>query len=551
MSNISAINFFSENIGITGFDSENAPFMAFKELFDNSIDACNNKAKAEWHDLPKRIGVSVNFENLELDDQARINIIVRDTGCGIPLESIDLLGTLFGTNKKVNKRDSYYTGQFGVGLKMILLYATQHGEGSVKVKMRMGNKIWKFTLLCNLSDGSFYVGNSESFDHTSWDWITEFSVSMKMSLGLEYLQEKYFSMELYANSCLKKIQSYLVLSKFWNSHIFLSFGTNMKIDASELKIGDINLSFSDIFQDNFVQYSSNKGSKYKINSVFGFLKEFDVKKKSQNSDLEYQNIDKENQPNLNISSISQNPSLKPGYLYIYRFSNGMPIICKDTEYCDIVTSVKSFIRKKGAAFGMKLVKKDEFVENHHEKLSVFCGSEFLLPIMVIPTVEFAIRVLFINVKGHGIQYGTLGKSSLKSNVGLSTIIQQSLKSLMKSCQTKFSTELVNIKEFNYKSSVERYSPIISKNLASMVMRSDSIVFKSGLFEILSRCDPENSKNLSELLEGNDEEKLRERLNVIFCNWFISRMEQGPNIKVQAENNELDSDDYVFEKEEAL
>ncbi|KAL5370538.1 hypothetical protein CPHLJ_1g2945 [Cryptosporidium parvum] len=97
MSNISAINFFSENIGITGFDSENAPFMAFKELFDNSIDACNNKAKAEWHDFPKKIEISVNFENLELDDQARINIIVRDTGCGIPLESIDLLGTLFGT----------------------------------------------------------------------------------------------------------------------------------------------------------------------------------------------------------------------------------------------------------------------------------------------------------------------------------------------------------------------------------------------------------------------------------------------------------------------
>ncbi|OII74734.1 uncharacterized protein cubi_00287 [Cryptosporidium ubiquitum] len=551
MSNISAINFFSENIGITGFDSENAPFMAFKELFDNSIDACNNKAKTEWHDLPKRIQISVNFENLELDDQARINIIVRDTGCGIPLESIDLLGTLFGTNKKINKRDSYYTGQFGVGLKMILLYATQHGEGNVKVKMRMGNKIWKFTLLCNLSDGSFYVGNSESFDHNSWDWITEFSVSMKLSLGLEYLQEKYFSMELYAKTSLKKIQSYLALSKFWNSHISFNFETNMKMDASELRIGDINLSFFDIFKDNFVQYSSNKGSKYKIDTVFGFLKECHVKKESQIDNLEYQSLDKENQSNLNLSNISQTPSLKPGQIYIYRFSNGMPIICKDAEYCEIVTSIKSFIKKKGSTYGMKLVKKDESVESYPENLSMFSGSEFLLPIMVIPTVEFSIRVLFINVKGHGIQYGTLGKSSLKSNVGLSTAIQQSLKSLMKGCQLKFPLELINIKEFNYKSSVEKYSPIISKNLASMVMRSESIVFKSGLFEILSRCDPESSEKLSKLLEGNDEEKLREQLNIIFCKWFISRMEQGPNIKAQLESNEGDSEDYIFEKEENL
>lgn len=256
---------------------------------------------------------------------------------------------------------------------MILLYATQHGEGNVKVKMRMGNKIWEFTLLCNLNDGSFYVGNSESFDYTNWDWITEFSVSMKMSLGLEYLQEKYFSMELYAKSCLKKIQSYLVLSKFWNSHIFLNFETNMKMDASDLIKGNINLSFFDIFEDNFIRYSSNKGSKYKIDSVFGFLRKFHVKKENQVDDIEYQNVDKENQSNLNISNTSQTTSLKTGYLYVYRFSNGMPIICKDTEYCDIVTSVKSFIRKKGNIFGMKLAKKDEIVENNHEKLSVFSG----------------------------------------------------------------------------------------------------------------------------------------------------------------------------------
>ncbi|KAJ1610929.1 hypothetical protein OJ253_1051 [Cryptosporidium canis] len=544
MSNVSAINFFSENIGITGFDSENAPFMAFKELFDNSIDACNSSSRAEWHHLPSRVQASVSFENLELEDQARISIIVRDTGCGIPLESIDLLGTLFGTNKKANRRDSYYTGQFGVGLKMILLYATRYGEGRVKVKMRIESKIWEFTLLCNLLDGSFYVGNSECFDFNGWDWVTEFSVSMRLNLGLEYLQERYFSMELYAKSCLRRIQSYLLLSKLWNDGVSFSFDTNLRTEPPELGSGEVSLSFSDVFGGNSIHYSSSKGSRYKIDSVFGLLRRPQLKKEDP--------VDKENLDNPN-SSLSASPesSLRPGHMYIYRFSNGMPIVCRDAEYCDIATSVKSFLRKRGAVYGMKLLKRDELCETHPEELAPFLESELLLPIAVVPTSEFSTRVLFINVKGHGIQYGTLGKSSLKSNAGLGTSIHQALRNLFKKCKDRFPSELMDIKEYTYKSSVERYSPVISKNLASMVMRSDSIVFKSGLLEILSRCDPEASASLSVLIEGNNEEKLREQLNATLCKWFMSRVEQGPSPKPPGEANGADSDDYIFEKEEGI
>ncbi|KAH8740462.1 hypothetical protein FG386_002974 [Cryptosporidium ryanae] len=69
MSNLSAVNFFSENIGITGFDHENAPFMAFKELFDNSIDACSRRINTEWENIQKKIKVNVNFENLDVDEE--------------------------------------------------------------------------------------------------------------------------------------------------------------------------------------------------------------------------------------------------------------------------------------------------------------------------------------------------------------------------------------------------------------------------------------------------------------------------------------------------
>ncbi|KAF7457594.1 XAP5 domain-containing protein [Cryptosporidium felis] len=540
MSTLSAVNFFSERI--TGFDSENAPFMAFKELFDNSIDACNKNIKTEWKELGKKIQVLVNFENLELDEHARVCIVVRDTGCGIPLDSIDLLGTLFGTSKKVNKRDSYYTGQFGMGLKMTLLYATQHGGGNIKVKMRMGEKIWKFDLLCNLSDGSFFVGNSESFECKDWGWVTEFSVSMKLDLNLEYLQENYFSMELFAKSCLKKIQSYLFLSKIWNEHISINFETNLSQSLDSWRNGDIILSFENIFKENYVQIANIKGSKYKINSVFGFIQPNQrVTIKS-----EFQGENEEKNIELNKMQIQENSSLKSGYIYIYRFSNGMPIISKEAETCEIVASVKSFIKKKGTMFGMKLGKREEVEEFHPVELSIFNGSEFLLPIMVIPNAEFRIRVLIINVKSHGIQYGSLGKSCLRSNTGISGSIHQTLMILMKRGQLQFPGELMNLKDFGLKNSIEIYSPIIAKSLASMVIRSDSIIFKKGLHDIFSKCDPESSEKLS-LLLGNDEEKLKENFDLILSKYLLGKIEQKGNSKNRACNPEVDSDDYKIEE----
>lgn len=259
---------------------------------------------------------------------------------------------------------------------MILLYVSQHGEGKVQVKMRMGNKIWKFALLCNLSDGSFYVGNSECFDHKDWDWITEFSVSMKLGLGLEYLQERYFSMEFYAKSCLRKMQSYLSLSKLWNGHIAFDFETSFgPTDVSDLRSREISLSFSDLFKDSFVQYSSGKGSKYKIDSVFGLLRDSCVKKEA-GSEEQWSGDREEAQAGLGgaLGTWQQTPSLRPGHIYIYRFSNGMPIICKDAEYCDIVTSVKGFLRRRGPVYGMKLVKREGLGEGQPpEELSLFSG----------------------------------------------------------------------------------------------------------------------------------------------------------------------------------
>ncbi|KAJ1605971.1 hypothetical protein OIY81_3342 [Cryptosporidium canis] len=544
MSNVSAINFFSENIGITGFDSENAPFMAFK-LFDNSIDACNSSSRAEWHHLPSRVQASVSFENLELEDQARISIIVRDTGCGIPLESIDLLGTLFGTNKKANRRDSYYTGQFGVGLKMILLYATRHGEGRVKVKMRIESKIWEFTLLCNLLDGSFYVGNSECFDFNGWDWVTEFSVSMRLNLGLEYLQERYFSMELYAKSCLRRIQSYLLLSKLWNDGVSFSFDTNLRTEPPELGSGEVSLSFSDVFGGNSVHYSNSKGSRYKIDSVFGLLRRPQLKKEDP--------ADKENLDNPN-SSLSATPesSLRPGHMYIYRFSNGMPIVCRDAEYCDIATSVKSFLRKRGAVYGMKLLKRDELCEAHPEELAPFLEVSLLSSAPPPSRSSCPLRASSCFQSRSSLRLNSAPASySSTSRATESSTGRWALRNLFKRCKDRFPSELMDIKEYTYKSSVERYSPVISKNLASMVMRSDSIVFKSGLLEILSRCDPEASASLSALIEGNNEEKLREQLNATLCKWFMSRAEQGPSAKQPEQANGADSDDYIFEKEEGI
>ncbi|KAH7647041.1 hypothetical protein FG379_002732 [Cryptosporidium bovis] len=566
MSNLSAINFFSENIGITGFDHENAPFMTFKELFDNSIDACLKKTKTEWEDIPKKIRVCVNFENLDSDEEAKINVIVSDTGCGIPLESIDLLGTLFGTNKKLNRRDSYYTGQFGVGLKMILLYVAQNSDEDIKVKMRMGNKIWKFKLLCNLKNGTFYVGNSESHEYDDWEWVTEFSVSFKIGTNIEFIQEKYFSMELYSEACINKIQSYLALAKLWNYDIHINFETNLRREILYWPDGNIEISFQELFKEKYLKISSSKSSKYKIEIVLGFSEHNSNKfllDENENEEEKYEQKQYEEQfgkyNETELLDVSKSGALKPGLIHLYRFSNDMPIISKDTDSCDIVTSVKSFIRKKGFNFGMKVTNKNNYEDKmkYSNELSVFKDSEYIIPVLLVPSAKYALRTLFINVRGHGIQYGTLGKSSLRSNVGLSVLIQQTLRALIKNAQSQFPNEFMNIKDFNLKNSIEIYSPIIAKNLASMVVRSDSLVFKNGLYEIFSKCDQENSFKYSKLLEGKDEEKLKEVFCESLTKWFSRRcinsvIEDKTNMKefcFDSEDNNVENEFYEKEMEQ--
>ncbi|KAH8740461.1 hypothetical protein FG386_002973 [Cryptosporidium ryanae] len=470
---------------------------------------------------------------------------------------------------------------------MILLYATQSCDESIKVKMRMGNKIWKFTLLCNLKNGTFYVGNSESHEYSDWEWVTEFSVSFKIGTNIEFIQDKYFSMELYSESCVSRIQSYLALAKLWNKDIILNFDTNFKSKILHWPDGKIEISFQELFKERYLKVSSNKNSKYKIEMVISFSENNSNESLVDSEDVEkYEQMQHERRSKryeeTELMRVSKSGTLKPGLLHVYRFSNDMPIISKDTDSCDIITSVKGFIKKKGFSFGMKMANKNEEDNiKYSSQLTVFKDSEYAIPVMLIPSSKYTLRTLFINVRGHGIQYGTLNKGSLKSNVGLSVLIQQTFRILVKNAQLQFPNELMNIKDFTLRNSIEIYSPIIAKNLASMVVRSDSIVFKKGLYEIFSKCDQENSSKYTKLLgelvcmnkmnkndliekitvnlwtEGKDEEKLREMFNTSLSKWFSRRFthnlsEDRTNIKdfcFDSDGDNTENELYVKETDQ--
>ncbi|OII71212.1 hypothetical protein cand_026280 [Cryptosporidium andersoni] len=530
MANASAIKFFCENVGLTGFDTENALFMTCKELFDNSMDACRKREHGQWGNLMPKIQVSVMYDYILDGNDPRLSIRVQDTGCGISLESIDLLGTLFGTSKKV-KTKHFYSGQFGVGLKMILLYATQHGKGMVQVKMRMDDSIWLFKLLCDINTGTFYVGESEKLQLKNWEWVTEFTVILHLNLDPDKFGEKCTSTKDHCKKSMDKLKSYMSLSRLWYQDITVKLNTNL-YDVDIIWPPKNVMTFQELLNNKWEYIYSDKHSKYKVQVVFGFL------------DTETFKISEEN---------LMDP-YKSGNLYVYRSANGMPIFSKEVATCDILSAIKTFLKRYGASFGIKPNPKfTEYPKQPCDVIDKLKGSETPISITIASHAQYVHRVLFVNVSGYEIQYGTLGKTSLKSNSGLSVLIQQTLRVLLKNLQERFPKELMHVKDFTMKHAISTYCPIMAQNISSMILRSNSVLFKKGLLSIISKHSREDSKKLNDLINSHNEDKeqIQAILERSLSEWLLANYD---GIQIQERNTnaeDLPDSEFAVTKDKIL
>jgi DNA topoisomerase VI subunit B len=112
--NINQIQYFTNNFPLFGFSLEDkAFFQCFREMIENSIDACNTAA------------VGLKSKNIEITvtrDPHNADIVllaVMDDGCGMN-NPAELLSCFRST-----KENSKTVGRFGVGLSICLLYCIE------------------------------------------------------------------------------------------------------------------------------------------------------------------------------------------------------------------------------------------------------------------------------------------------------------------------------------------------------------------------------------------------------------------------------------------
>ncbi|XP_953705.1 uncharacterized protein TA16155 [Theileria annulata] len=100
--------FFSENLGLTGFDEKSVLYTISKELIENAIDACKDEQKEH----------KIKLQLKKNDDVIEIQCF--DDGSGINPNSIESIGHIFNSSKS----DQETSGTFGLGINenMIMKY---------------------------------------------------------------------------------------------------------------------------------------------------------------------------------------------------------------------------------------------------------------------------------------------------------------------------------------------------------------------------------------------------------------------------------------------
>ncbi len=125
--------FFYRNRQLAGFSNPaRALYTAIRELFENSLDAC------ELHRIKPQIMVSLRRVEDISKTVGIYKLYVQDNGSGIPKEYVlDALGRVFFSSKYILRQSR---GTFGLGGTMAILYAQATSGRPVKVTTSTGGK---------------------------------------------------------------------------------------------------------------------------------------------------------------------------------------------------------------------------------------------------------------------------------------------------------------------------------------------------------------------------------------------------------------------------
>ncbi|MHA2501442.1 MAG: DNA topoisomerase VI subunit B, partial [Candidatus Kariarchaeaceae archaeon] len=186
----SAAVFFNENKSIAGFgNSMRAVFTSVRELVENSLDASEKRAvtpeiKINLRRLEKSELVALMGTNVVKDKDKRVEFIelsCRDNGVGVPR---DLIPQLFGTVLAGTKYGAQQTrGRFGLGSKMVLLYAMSTLDLPIQITTRPEgeNVTYRVQLFINLEKNAPILHKDEQFGPDDEEYFNDYGTEIKVS----------------------------------------------------------------------------------------------------------------------------------------------------------------------------------------------------------------------------------------------------------------------------------------------------------------------------------------------------------------------------------
>ena len=125
--------FFYRNRQLAGFSNPSrALYTAIRELFENSLDAC------ELHRIKPKIFISLRQMEKTSSNASIYRLFIQDNGSGIPKNYVlNALGKIFFSSKYILRQSR---GTFGLGGTMAILYAQATSGKPIKVTTSTGDK---------------------------------------------------------------------------------------------------------------------------------------------------------------------------------------------------------------------------------------------------------------------------------------------------------------------------------------------------------------------------------------------------------------------------
>ncbi len=202
----SAAVFFNENKSIAGFgNSLRAVFTSVRELVENSLDAAEHKGvtpniSIKLRRLKKQELIELMGTNIIKIDDKKIDFIelsCKDNGIGVPKSLIpQLFGTvLAGTKYGVQQA----RGRFGLGSKMVLLYAMSTLDLPIQITTRheKDNLTHRVKLFIDLEKNQPIIHSEEQFEPGSNEYYENTGTEIKVSFTGSWNMAKLYVKEYF------------------------------------------------------------------------------------------------------------------------------------------------------------------------------------------------------------------------------------------------------------------------------------------------------------------------------------------------------------------